>query len=51
MSEATKKHCGACALMLEENIYGVGYCAMLPLFTDVYCGDEACEEFIPKDEP
>lgn len=45
-----KHYCGDCALLLEEDIHGDGYCAMKDLFTDASCEDAACEDFIPKTE-
>ncbi len=45
-----KNYCGECELFLEENADGVGYCPLLPLFTDRHIEDSACEDFIPKNE-
>jgi hypothetical protein len=44
-------YCGECALMMEEDANGRGYCAMQDLFTDVECGDAACEEYFISKKP
>ncbi len=43
-------YCGECAMMLEEDHAGRGYCAAQDLYTFVECGDKACDEFMPKNE-
>lgn len=43
-------YCGECALLLEEDFDGFGYCPLLPLFTSRHCGDPACEDFIIKNK-
>lgn len=42
-------YCGECALMIGEDIEGMGYCAMEELYTFVYCGGEACDDFIKSE--
>jgi hypothetical protein len=41
-------YCGECAELLEEDTEGNGYCECQTMI--VNCADEACNDFIPKED-
>lgn len=47
---SAKNYCGECAYLMEEDINGLGYCAMKELFTEARCGSPACKDFTLKTE-
>lgn len=43
-----KNFCGKCVYIMEEDVYGRGWCAIRDMYTFVKCEEIACEEFITK---
>lgn len=49
MEKCEKKHCGSCAYLVGEDIYGYGSCP-LKFAELVMCSDDACEKHVEKDK-